>query len=87
MKKLLIISALFIVCGSCKKTVVDPVVSCEKAAEAYGTATTEYIGDINNVKKCQAFINAANALINDCPTISAADKKAAQASIAAVKCN
>jgi hypothetical protein len=88
MKNLFVILILSVFVGSCKKAVaVDPVVACEKSATNFNEATTAYIGDITNVKKCEAFISAAEALIKNCPTISAADKKSAQASIATVKCN
>jgi hypothetical protein len=88
MKKVLSILALTVLLGSCKKAVaIDPLVACEKAGTTFNEATTAYIADINNIQKCQAFINAAESLIKNCPTISAADKKAAQASIATVKCN
>jgi hypothetical protein len=88
MKKILSILALTVLIGSCKKAAaIDPIVACEKAGTTFNDATSAYIADITNVKKCQAFISAAESLIKNCPTISAADKKAAQASIATVKCN
>ncbi len=86
MKNILILASLFLLNSSCKKTVADPVLSCEKAAEAYTAATLDYANNINDSKKCQAFVNAAKAFVNDCPTISAADKKATLASIATVNC-
>lgn len=87
MKKILVLSAILFVSGSCKKAVLDPAAACEKAAEAYTNSISAYVTNPTNVKNCQAFIAAAKTFINDCPTISAADKKNAEASLATVKCN
>jgi hypothetical protein len=88
MKKIISILVLSVLIGSCKKAaIIDPVAACEKASADFSAATTAYTLEINNVKNCEAFINAAQALINNCPTLSLADKKAAQTSISSIKCN
>jgi hypothetical protein len=87
MKKLVLLCLVMGSYSSCKKAVVDPLASCEKASEAFSAATSDYFANINDVKKCQAFVSSAQNLLKNCPTLNLADKKAAEASIASVKCS
>lgn len=87
MKKLLFVSMVFIVNGSCKKIVADPLLSCEKAAANFSEAATAFINDLTNTKKCEAYKAAGSAAINSCPDFTAADKAEIQKALKDISCN
>ncbi|MCU0326237.1 MAG: hypothetical protein MUF45_13430 [Spirosomaceae bacterium] len=88
MKKLIfaVLISSFVLNG-CKKEETVSVNNCEASSKQFTDAANAWISDFNNKTKCQAYIDAAKKLINTCPTISAADKKAANDAINQTKCN
>lgn len=88
MKKLIVAVLLFsFVLNACKKEETVSIDNCNDSSVQFSNALTAWASDINNKSKCQAYIDAAKKLINTCPTISAADKKAANDAINQTTCN
>jgi hypothetical protein len=86
MRKLALILTVLTALTGCRKAVVDPLGSCNAASEKWAAAISAYATDFTNSTKCKAAVSAGKELLNACPTLNAADKKAAEASLNDLDC-
>lgn len=86
MKKIIIILVLALSIASCKKAALDPTTRCDNAAEKYLEKVTAFSTSPTKAN-CENIKSAAKTFLNDCPTVSAAERKNAQESIDGIDCS
>ena len=86
MKNIFIIFVLFLSISSCKKAALDPSTRCDNAAEKYLEKVTAFSNSPTKAN-CENIKSAAKTFLSDCPTVSAAERKAAQDDIDKIDCS
>ena len=83
----LIISAiLFVTCKKDKEDEKTKTEDCTALSNAYYQASLAYISDPTSSEKCQNFVDATKAYINNCGILTPEQKAEFQASIDAADC-